>query len=174
MDSRAHQKWRQLTFGRRPAEEVKAYVHVLEEPILNCLPIQSAVIPVVREMMGDQAAAKLSSSADSDTFGAPIAAYAVDQVFADIWTRPGLDRRSRSLVAMSVMIAMRQPHEFAIHMGAGLNNGLTLKEIEEVLIQALPYVGYPAIATALAAAAEVIKERGLDVDKNYTGHRGLL
>ena len=54
---------------------------------------------------------------------------------------------------MSVMIAMRQPHEFAIHMGAGLNNGLTLKEIEEVLIQALPYVGYPAIATALAAAA---------------------
>jgi 4-carboxymuconolactone decarboxylase len=75
---------------------------------------------------------------------------------------------------MSVMIAMRQPHEFAIHMGAGLNNGLTLKEIEEVLITALPYVGYPAIATALAAAAEVIKERGLDADENYTGHRGLL
>jgi 4-carboxymuconolactone decarboxylase len=61
-------------------------------------------------MMGDQAAAKLSASADSNTFGAPpIAAYAVDQVFADIWTRPGLDRRSRSLVSMSVMIAMRQP-----------------------------------------------------------------
>jgi 4-carboxymuconolactone decarboxylase len=49
-----------------------------------------------------------------------------------------------------------------------------LKEIEEVLIQALPYVGYPAISTALVAAAEVIKVRGLDVDKNYAGHRGLL
>ena len=60
-------------------------------------------------------------------------------------------------------------------MGAGLNNGLTLKEIEEVLIQcAGPYVGYPAIATALAAAAGVIKEHGLDVDENYAGHRGLL
>jgi alkylhydroperoxidase/carboxymuconolactone decarboxylase family protein YurZ len=46
-----------------------------------------------------------------------VAAYAVDQVFADIWTRPGLDRRSRSLVSMPVMIAMRQPHEFVIHMG---------------------------------------------------------
>jgi 4-carboxymuconolactone decarboxylase len=69
---------------------------------------------------------------------------------------------------------MRQPHEFAIHMGAGLNNRLILKEIEEVLTQALPYVGYPAIATALVAAGEVIKERGLDVDKTYTGHRGLL
>src|ERR1700735_4901554 len=90
---------------------------------------REAGINVVREMMGDQAAAKLSASADSNTFGAPIAAYAVDQVFADIWTRPGLDRRSRSLVSMSVMIPMRQPHEFALHMGAGLNNRLTLKEI---------------------------------------------
>ena len=67
---------------------------------------REAGINVVREMMGDQAAAKLSASADSNTFGAPIAAYAVDQVFADIWTRPGLDRRSRSLVSMSVMIAI--------------------------------------------------------------------
>jgi 4-carboxymuconolactone decarboxylase len=70
---------------------------------------REAGINVVREMMGDQAADKLSASADSNTFGAPIAAYAIDQVFADIWTRPGLDRRSRSLVSMSVMIAMRQP-----------------------------------------------------------------
>ena len=76
-------------------------------------------INVGREMMGDQAPAKLSTSADSNPFGAPVAAYAVDQVFADIWTRPGLDRRSRSLVSMSVMIAMRQAHEFAIHMGPG-------------------------------------------------------
>jgi 4-carboxymuconolactone decarboxylase len=97
---------------------------------------REAGLNIVREMMGDQAAAKLSASADSNTFGAPIAAYAVDHVFADIWTRPGLDRCSRSLVSISVMIAMRQPHEFAIHMGTGLNNGLTLKEIEKVLIQA--------------------------------------
>src|SRR6202789_3117246 len=83
---------------------------------------REAGINVIREMMGDQAAAKLSGSAGSNTFGAPIAAYAVDQVFADIWTRPGLDRRSRSLVSMSVMIAMRQPHEFAIHMGAARHN----------------------------------------------------
>jgi 4-carboxymuconolactone decarboxylase len=54
---------------------------------------REAGINVVREMMGDQAAAKLSASADSKTFGAPIAAYALDQVFADIWTRPGLDKR---------------------------------------------------------------------------------
>ena len=67
---------------------------------------REAGINVVRKMMGVQAAAKLSASADSNIFGAPIAAYAVDQVFADLWTRPGLDRRSRSLVSMSVMIAI--------------------------------------------------------------------
>jgi 4-carboxymuconolactone decarboxylase len=78
-----------------------------------------AGINVIREMMGDQAAEKLSSSADSNTFGAPIAAYAVDQVFADIWTRPGLDRRSRSLVSMSVMIAMRQPMNSLSTWGPG-------------------------------------------------------
>ena len=71
---------------------------------------RDAGINVVREMMGDEAAAKLSSSADSNTFGAAISGYAVDQVFADIWTRPGLDRRFRSLVSMSLMIAVRQPH----------------------------------------------------------------
>src|ERR1700722_6296050 len=119
---------------------------------------REAGINLVREMMGEESAPKRSGFAESNSFGATIAAYAIDQVFADIWTRPGLDRRSRSLVSMSVMIAMRQPHEFGIHMRAGLNNGLTLKEIEEVLIQALPYVGYPAIATAMTAAAEVIKE----------------
>ena len=63
---------------------------------------REAGIKVLREMMGDQAAAKLSASADSNTFGAPIAAYAIDQVFADIWTRPGLDRRSRSLVSIAI------------------------------------------------------------------------
>ena len=80
---------------------------------------REAGINVVREMMGDHAAAKLSASADSNTFGAPIAAYAVDQVFADIWTRPGLDRRSRSLVAMSVMIPCVSPMNSPSTWGPG-------------------------------------------------------
>jgi 4-carboxymuconolactone decarboxylase len=75
---------------------------------------------------------------------------------------------------MAVMIALRQPNEFAIHMRIALNNGLTLDEIEEALITALPYVGFPAVATALTAAGKVIEERGLDKRPTYTGHRGLL
>ncbi len=125
-------------------------------------------------MMGEQTAAKLIESAESGTFGAVISELAIDEAFGEIWTRPGLDRKSRSLVTMAVMVALRQPHEFGIHMNIGLNNGLTLGEIEAALVQTLPYVGYPAVANALAAAYDVIAERGLDKDAEYGGHRGLL
>jgi 4-carboxymuconolactone decarboxylase len=129
---------------------------------------------IIRDMMGEETAGRLLASARSGTFGSSIAGYAIDQAFGEIWTRPGLDRKARSLVSMAVMIALRQPNEFAIHMNIALNNGLTLDEIEEALIQTLPYVGFPAVATALAAAGKVIQERGLDKDPAYSGHRGLL
>jgi 4-carboxymuconolactone decarboxylase len=129
---------------------------------------------IIREMMGEEAAGRLLASAESGTFGSAVARYAIDEAFGEIWTRPGLDRKARSLVSMAVMVALRQPNEFAIHMNIALNNGLTLNEIEEALIQTLPYVGYPAVATALAAAGKVIQERGLDKNPDYRGHRGLL
>jgi 4-carboxymuconolactone decarboxylase len=129
---------------------------------------------VIREMMGEETAAKLIDSAESRTFGSAISKYAIDEAFGEIWVRPGLDRKSRSLITMAVMVALRQPHEYAIHVNIGLNNGLTVNEIEEALIQTLPYVGYPAVSTALSAALDVIKERGLDNEPAYDGHRGLL
>jgi 4-carboxymuconolactone decarboxylase len=129
---------------------------------------------IMREMMGVEMAGRLMASAASGTFGSSVAGYAIDQAFGEIWTRPGLDRKARSLVSMAVMIALRQPNEFAVHMNIALNNGLTLDEIEETLVQTLPYVGFPAVATALAAAAKVIQERGLDNNPAYVGHRGLL
>jgi 4-carboxymuconolactone decarboxylase len=128
---------------------------------------------IIVEMMGEETARRLLASAESGTFGSSVARYAIEQ-FGEIWTRPGLDRKARSLVSMAVMVALRQPNEFAIHMNIALNNGLTLDEIEEALVQTLPYVGFPAVATALAAAGKVIQERGLDNDPDYRGHRGLL
>ena len=129
---------------------------------------------ITREMMGEETAERLLSSAESGTFGADIAGYALDYGFGEIWTRPGLDRQARSMVTMAVMVALRQPNEFAIHMNIALNNGVSLGEIEEVLVQVLPYVGFPAVATALAAATKVIAERGLGTSQTYKGHRGLL
>jgi 4-carboxymuconolactone decarboxylase len=128
---------------------------------------------IIREMMGEEVAGRLLASAGSGTFGSAVAQSAIDQ-FGDVWTRPGLDRKARSLVSMAVMIALRRLNEFAIHMDIALNNGLSLDEVEEAIIQTLPYVGFPAVATALAAAGKVIQERGLDKSPAYGGHRGLL
>jgi len=124
---------------------------------------------VIRELMGPEGEKRLMDAAQSRTFGAVIAGFAVDQAFGEVWSRPGLDRKARSLVTLAVMVALKQPDEFATHMRVGLRNGLTLAEIEEVLVQALPYVGFPAISTALAAAAKVFEEDRLDEHSDYTG-----
>lgn len=129
---------------------------------------------IARALMGPERSQLLADAAGSHTFGADIAGYALDHVFGDIGARDGLDQPRRSLVTMSVMVAMRQPHEFGIHMNVALDHGMPLQEIEEALIQMLPYVGFPAISSVLTIATKIIAERGLDKTADYAGHRGLL
>lgn len=125
-------------------------------------------------LMGTEQSERLANAAASNTFGADIAGYAVDHVFGDIWTRDGLDQAHRSLITMTVMVALRQPHEFGLHMNFALDHGMPLDEIEEALIQMLPYVGFPAISGVMPIATKIVAERGLDKKSNYAGHRGLL
>jgi 4-carboxymuconolactone decarboxylase len=63
---------------------------------------------------------------------------------------------------ISTLIALDKPAELKNHLRFGLNNGLTTAELQEILIQTIPYVGFPAIAEATTAAIEVLRERGLD------------
>ena len=80
----------------------------------------------------------------------------LDHVFGALWTRPGLDRRSRSLVTLGALIALRASDELKIHFQIALNNGLTLEEIEEVIYHMTGYAGYPAAASARKVAQEVL------------------
>jgi 4-carboxymuconolactone decarboxylase len=75
-----------------------------------------------------------------------------------IWSRPGLDRKQRSLVALGILIALRRTEEFKNHVQIGLRNGLTVAEIEEALIQATAYAGFPAAHAASNAAAAVVAQ----------------
>jgi len=129
---------------------------------------------ITKALMGPERSERLADAAESRTFGADIAGYALDHVFGDIWARDGLDQPRRSLITMSVMVAMRQPHEFGIHMNIALDHGMPLQEIEEALIQMLPYVGFPAISSVLQVATKIVADRGLDKKGDYAGHRGLL
>ncbi len=76
----------------------------------------------------------------------------------DIWNRPGLTRRERSLIVLSITVALGAWGEFRLHVRAAFNNGLTQEDIKELLIQAAVYAGVPAANHAFKEAASVIAE----------------
>jgi len=80
----------------------------------------------------------------------------IDHVFGALWTRPGLDRRSRSLVTLGALIALRADQELKVHFQIALRNGLTLEEIEEVIYHMTGYAGYPAASNARRLACEAL------------------
>ncbi len=116
---------------------------------------------VVREMMGEDVLEAMENHAAAGEFGSAAAELALENAFGDIWARPGLDRRSRSLVTLGILMAQGQPEELKNHVRIGLANGLTAKEIEEVLLQGIPYSGFPAYSVASRAALAVLREEQL-------------
>lgn len=89
-------------------------------------------------------------------FGAPMQRLTTEICWDGIWNRPGLDRRSRSLVNLGMIAALNRPHELAAHVRAALRNGLTVAEIQEVLLQAAVYCGVPAGVDSFRIAGEVV------------------
>jgi 3-oxoadipate enol-lactonase/4-carboxymuconolactone decarboxylase len=78
--------------------------------------------------------------------------------WGDVWSRPGLDRRTRSCMTLTALIALGREHELALHLRAAIRNGLTREEISEVLIQSAVYCGIPAANSAFAVAQRVLDE----------------
>lgn len=78
--------------------------------------------------------------------------------WGEIWTRPGLDKRSRRLMVLSTMVALNRGDEFKMHVRAALADGITRDDIKEVLLQAAIYCGVPAANTAFHQAQEVFSE----------------
>jgi 4-carboxymuconolactone decarboxylase len=76
--------------------------------------------------------------------------------WGEVWARPGLDRRTRSCITLTALVALGRDEELAMHVRAALRNGLTPDEIKEVLLQTAVYCGVPAANTAFAIAQRVI------------------
>ncbi len=111
---------------------------------------------VRREVLGDEHVDRATASATEFTrdFQELITRYA----WGEIWSRPGLDRKSRSLITLTALTALGHHHELAMHVRAALRNGLTPDEIKEVLLQCAVYCGVPAANRAFAVAQEVLAE----------------
>ena len=82
-------------------------------------------------------------------------------IYGDIWERPGLSKRDRSLIVVATLIATYRPEQLKGHLGRALDNGVTKDEIAEIITHLAFYSGWPASVTARRIAAEVYEERGL-------------
>ncbi|MEU1144637.1 4-carboxymuconolactone decarboxylase [Streptomyces sp. NPDC005863] len=118
--------------------------------------LYEAGMKVRREVLGDAHVDRVLAAADdfSGDFQDLITRYA----WGEVWNRPGLDRRSRSCVTLTALVAGGHLDELAFHTRAALRNGLTPAEIKEVLLQAAVYCGVPAANSAFKVAQAVIRE----------------
>ena len=111
---------------------------------------------VRREVLGDAHVDRAEAGKDELTAGFQdfIARYA----WGEIWSRPGLGRRERSIATLAALVAMRAENEIAMHVRAALRNGLEPAEIEEVILHTAIYAGVPAANAAFAIAQAVVAE----------------
>lgn len=91
-------------------------------------------------------------------FDLPFQELALRYCWGEVWGRPGLDRRTRSIVNLAMLAAMAKPNELRIHVRGALTNGVTRQEIQEVFLQACIYCGVPTAGEAFKVAREVFEE----------------
>ncbi|WP_245572586.1 carboxymuconolactone decarboxylase family protein [Actinokineospora enzanensis] len=91
-------------------------------------------------------------------FNRPFQEYITESVWGALWTRPGLDRRTRSAVTLALLTGLRAHDELALHVRAAIRNGLTREEIGEILLHSGAYVGVPAANSAFSVAQRIFDE----------------
>jgi 4-carboxymuconolactone decarboxylase len=111
---------------------------------------------VRREVLGDDHVDRAIRGTTELT--ADFQSFLTRYAWGEIWTRPGLDRKTRSCITLTALVALNKPEELEMHLRAALRNGLTPEEISEVLLQCAVYCGVPAANTAFAIAERVVEE----------------
>ena len=107
-----------------------------------------------RRVMGDEFVDRALGG--MTPFTAPIQQYITRNAWGDVWQRPGLDLKTRSLITVAMLTALGKQHELKGHVRGALNNGVTPEELQEVLLHASIYCGVPTAVEAFRSAAEVV------------------
>jgi 4-carboxymuconolactone decarboxylase len=113
---------------------------------------------VRREVLGDEHVD--AATARATDFTAEFQDLITRYAWGEIWTRPGLDRRTRSCMTLIALVALNRMDELGMHVRAARRNGLTPEEIKEVLLHSAIYCGVPAANAAFAVAQHVLDEEG--------------
>ena len=98
---------------------------------------------------------------NADDFNMPMQDLVTEYCWNEIWNRPGLDRKTRSIINLAMLTALNRPHELKLHVRGAINNGLTKEEIREVFMQTAIYCGVPAAIDSFRNATEMFKEMGI-------------
>ena len=112
-----------------------------------------------RQVMGEAFVERALAGATD--FGRPLQEFIDEAAWGTIWSRPGLDLKSRSLVTLAFLTALGRHHELAGHVHGARHNGASIEEIREVLLQATVYCGIPLAAEALRCAEAELKAESL-------------
>ncbi len=121
-------------------------------------PLADAGTSVRREVLGDAHVDR--AVAATTAFTAPLQDYITRCAWGGVWTRDGLDRRTRSAITLALLTALGHERELAMHVRGALRNGLSASEIGEVLLHTAVYAGVPAANSAFAIAQGVLIEEG--------------
>lgn len=113
-----------------------------------------------RKMWGSAGAEERVNQATQ--FNRPFEDLVTASLFGDVWQRPGLDHRMRSIVTLTALTALSKPNQLKMHVQGALANGVTVEEIREIIIHTSQYSGIPTGVEAMAAAKEVLGKLGLD------------
>ena len=113
-------------------------------------------LAVRRAVLGEEYVDRALASADA--FTGELQDFVTEWCWGGVWTRPGLERKTRSMLNLAMLAALNRPHEIKMHVTAALRNGVTREEIAEVFLQAGVYAGAPAAVDAFRIAKEVFDE----------------
>ena len=126
---------------------------------------RDAGIDVMHTLRGGKVDAAAAAAATEERLG-PLGSFVIDFALAEVWTRPGLSRRDRSLVVITILATLNQLNQLRAHVQGGINHGLQRTEIEEIFVQLAAYAGFPraidAMTTAHSAIAELLGVDRLD------------
>ena len=113
-------------------------------------------LKVRREVLGSEYVDNAIKNADD--FSRPLQEFVTEYCWGELWNRPGLDRKSRSMLNLAMLAALNRPHEIKLHIRGAINNGMTKDEIKEVFLQVGVYCGVPAAVDAFRSAREVFAD----------------
>jgi len=97
----------------------------------------------------------------ADDFSRPLQELVTEYCWGEVWGRPGLERKTRSMLNLAMLAALNRPHEIKLHVKGALTNGVTKDEIKEIFLQVAIYCGVPAGVDSFRIAKEVFKEMGV-------------